>query len=205
MKRFYFLVALLIGLIVAITACGGQTEVIVVVTPTPAPPPAPAEVVDAYLEAFNAADIAALAAIYTDDVVLSVGPLPPEGTFETITGKAALLVDDAEDIAKNAQLTLSNISVEGDTVRGEASFTEDELKAIGVAQLTGTFEAVVEGGKIASIKFTPDEETQQKLAAAFAPPAPRDLTLLVGAGQATVAIVAFFPETVRIRAADTVT
>ena len=100
MKRFSFLVALLIGLIVAITACGGQTEVIVVVTPTPAPPPSPAEVAKAYLEAFNTGDITALAALYTDDVVLSVGPLPPEGAIETITGKAALLADDAEDIAK---------------------------------------------------------------------------------------------------------
>ena len=98
MKRFSFLVALLIGLIVAITACGGQTEVIVVVTPTPTP--APAEVAKAYLEAFNTGDITALAALYTDDVVLSVGPLPPEGAIETITGKAALLADDAEDIAK---------------------------------------------------------------------------------------------------------
>ncbi len=67
MKRFYFLVSLLIGLIITITACGGQTEVIVVATPTPAPPPAPAEVADALVTALNAGDITALAALYTDD------------------------------------------------------------------------------------------------------------------------------------------
>ncbi len=190
MNRFYFLVSLLIGLIVAITACGG---------------PAPTEVVDAHVKALNAGDIAALAAIYTDDVVLTFGPMPPEGSFETLTGKAEVLADDLENIAKNGQLTLSNTRVEGDTVKGEFSFTDDEIKEGGVNQITGTFEIMVEGGRIASIKPTLDTETQQKLAAAFAPPAPRDLTVLVGAGQDTVATVAFFPETVRIRAGDTIT
>ncbi|MFQ5813961.1 MAG: hypothetical protein ACE5I2_12375, partial [Anaerolineae bacterium] len=37
------------------------------------------------------------------------------------------------------------------------------------------------------------------------PQAPRELTLLVGAGEETVAINAFLPETIRIRAGDTVT
>ena len=113
MKRFYFLVSLLIGLIVAITACGGQTEVIVVATPTPTTPPAPAEVVDAYVNALNAGDITALAALYTDDAVFSFGPVSPEGGFETLTGKAAVLADDLESIANNAQLTFSNTSSTG--------------------------------------------------------------------------------------------
>ncbi len=190
MKRFYFLVALLIGLIVVITACGG---------------PAPAEVVDAHVKALNAGDITALAAIYTDDVVFSFGPVPPEGAFETLTGKTEVLADDLESIAKNGQLTLSNTSVEGDTVKGEFSFTDDELKDGGVDQITGTFEIMVQGGKIASIKPTLDTETQQKIAAAFAPPSPQNLTVLVGAGQDTVAILGFFPETTSIRAGDTIT
>ncbi len=205
MKRFYFLVALLIGLIVAITACGGQTEVVVVATPTPTTPPAPAEVVDAYVEALNAGDIAALAAVYTEDAVFSFGPVSPEGGFETLTGNAAVLSDDLESIANNAQLTFSNVSVEGETVKGEFSYTDDELQEGGVDRLTGTFEIMVEGRKIASIKPAPDTETQQKLAAAFAPPAPRELTVLVGAGKDTVAITAFLPEMVCIRAGDTVT
>ena len=172
MKRFYFLVSLLIGLIVAITACGGQAEVIVVATPTPTTPPAPAEVVDAYVNALNAGDITALAALYTDDAVFSFGPVSPEGGFETLTGKAAVLADDLESIANNAQLTFSNVSVEGETAKGEFSYTDDELQEGGVDRLTGTFEIMVEGGRIASIKPAPDEETQQKLAAAFAPPTP---------------------------------
>ena len=175
MKRFYFLVSLLIGLIVAITACGGQTEVIVVATPTPTTPPAPAEVVDAYVNALNAGDITALAALYTDDAVFSFGPVSPEGGFETLTGKAAVLADDLESIANNAQLTFSNVSVEGETVKGEFSYTDDELQEGGVDRLTGTFEVMVEGGRIASIKPAPDTETQQKLAAAFAPPTPAPL------------------------------
>lgn len=205
MKRFYFLVSLLIGLIVAIAACGGQTEVIVVVTPTPAPPPAAAEVADALVTALNTGDITALAALYTDDAVFSFGPMSPEGGFETLTGKAAVLADDLESIANNAQLSFSNVSVEGDTVKGEFSYADDELQEGGVDRLTGTFEIMVEGGKIASIKPAPDEETQQKLAAAFAPPPARELTVLVGAGQDTVAILGFFPETTYIRAGDTIT
>jgi len=180
MKRFYFLVSLLIGLIVAITACGGQTEVIVVATPTPTTPPAPAEVVDAYVEALNAGDIAALAAVYTEDAVFSFGPVSPEGGFETLTGNAAVLSDDLESIANNAQLTFSNVSVEGETVKGEFSYTDDELQEGGVDRLTGTFEIMVEGGRIASIKPAPDTETQQKLAAAFEPAAFEPGTLVGG-------------------------
>ena len=84
-------------------------------------------------------------------------------------------------------------------------FADDELKEGGVDQLTGTFEMMVQGGKIASIKPTLDTETQQKLAAAFAPPPARELAVLVGAGQDTVAILGFFPETTSIRAGDTIT
>ena len=94
MKRFYFLASLLIELIVAITACGS---------------PAPAEVVAAHVKALNAGDITALAALYTDDVVFSFGPVPPEGTFHTITGKAEVLADDLKSIAKNTQLTLVTV------------------------------------------------------------------------------------------------
>lgn len=90
-------------------------------------------------------------------------------------------------------------------MKGEFSFADDELKEGGVDQLTGTFEMMVQGGKIASIKPTLDTETQQKLAAAFAPPPARELAVLVGAGQDTVAILGFFPETTSIRAGDTIT
>ena len=90
-------------------------------------------------------------------------------------------------------------------MKGEFSFADDELKEGGVDQLTGTFEMMVQGGKIASLKPTLDTETQQKLAAAFAPPPARELAVLVGAGQDTVAILGFFPETTSIRAGDTIT
>jgi hypothetical protein len=60
-------------------------------------------------------------------------------------------------------------------VKGEFSFADDELKEGGVDQLTGTFEMMVQGGKLASLKPTLDTETQQKLAAAFAPPPAREL------------------------------
>ena len=90
-------------------------------------------------------------------------------------------------------------------MKGEFSFADDELKEGGVDQLTCTFEMMVQGGKLASLKPTLDTETQQKLAAAFAPPPARELAVLVGAGQDTVAILGFFPETTSIRAGDTIT
>ena len=42
-------------------------------------------------------------------------------------------------------------------------------------------------------------------AAAFAPPAPRELTLLVGAGEDTLSVNAFLPSKVTVRVGDTVT
>ncbi len=72
----------------------------------------------------------------------------------------------------NAQLSFSNVSVEGDTVKGEFSYRDDELQGGGVDQLTGTFEIMVQGGRIASIKPAPDTETQQKLAGPLRRPRP---------------------------------
>lgn len=54
------------------------------------------------------------------------------------------------------------------------------------------------------------EVTKQVVVTATPPPAaapapPRDLTVLVGTGQDTVAVNAFFPETIRVHAGDTIT
>ncbi len=70
--------------------------------------------------------------------------------------------------------------MEGDTVKGEFSYRDDELQGGGVDQLTGTFEIMVQGGRIASIKPAPDTETQQKLAAACEPAAFEPGTLVGG-------------------------
>ncbi|MCI0781101.1 MAG: MBL fold metallo-hydrolase, partial [Chloroflexi bacterium] len=125
--------------------------------------------------------------------------------FDTLTGKAENLADDADSINKHARLSFSNTSVTGNTVKAEFSYSDDELKGFGVDTITGTFEGVVEQGKITSMKGLIDEKTQQKFAAAFAPPEPRELTLLVGAGEDTLSVNAFLPSKVTVRVGDTVT
>jgi len=197
MKR-YLILAPFIALILTMAAC--TTEV----TPTPTPPPGALEAANAFAEAFNGGDIKALANLYSDDTVFSFGP-DPEGEFDTDTGIVEVLGSDAEDISNNAKITLSNLSVEGNTVTGEFSFSDDELKGFGAPPLTGAFEAEVVDGKITSIKATPDEATLQFFAAAFGPPEPRELTAQVGAGQDTAALNAFLPAAFRVRVGDTIT
>ncbi len=100
-------------------------------------------------------------------MVFTFGPSGQEGEFETLSGIAEVLADDVETIAGNAQITLSNMSEEENTAKGKFSFTDDEFKEFGIGAATGTFEAVVEEGKIKSITATIDEETLQKLEQLF--------------------------------------
>ena len=145
-------------------------------------PPSAEQVVNAYMTALNGGNLDAIVGLYADDIVFTIGPLPPENDFQTLTGKAENLADDADTITNNGQISFSSTSVAGNTVKGEFSYTDDELKGIGVATITGTFESVVEQGKITSMKGFIDEKTQQMFAAAFAPPASRELTVLVWGG-----------------------
>ncbi len=138
---------------------------------TATPPADPVSLFDRYLVALNAGDLEALASTYyTDDTVFSFGPIGPDGEFETQTGIAEVLAGDAAAIIDHQQITISNTIGEGDLVSGEFSLTNDELVSSGLAPVTGAFEAIVRDGKIASIKTTLDEATQQKFAAAFGPP-----------------------------------
>ena len=138
-------------------------------TPTPLGPLA---VVDAYAAALNAGDIGALVALWADDAVFTFGPFGPGGEFETSTGKAEVLKADLEGIADKSLLTLSNISLQGNTVIAEFSITGDNTARFGFP-ITGTFEAVVEAGTMKSVTVTLSEETQAAFNQRFrAPPGP---------------------------------
>ncbi len=197
MKR-YLILAPFIALVLIMAAC--TTEV----TPTPTPPPGALEATNAWNAALNAGDLEDLANIYSKDTVFSFGPLP-DGEFDTNTGIAEVLASDADDISHNVQITLSSLNEEGNSVAGKFSFTDDELNEFGAPPITGAFVATVIQGKIASIKATPDEATQQTLAALFAPPEPREITALVGAGRDTSMVAAFFPSRLVVGVGDTVT
>ena len=135
-------------------------------TPTPLGPLA---VADAYAAALSAGDIDALVELWADDAVSSFGPSGPGGEFETSTGKAEVLKEDLEAIADNSLVTLSNSSLQGNTVIGEFLFTDDDTASFGFP-VTGTFEAVVEAGTIKSLTTTLSEETQAALNELFGPP-----------------------------------
>ena len=134
-------------------------------TPEPAGPLA---VLEANIAALNAGDVRELAVTYDDDVVFSIGPLPGE-EFDSQTGLAAVLAGDLESIEHNQRITLSNTSVEGNTVRGEVSITDDESQQLGFT-LNSTFEAVIEDGRIKSVTATLTEESLAQLQALFGPP-----------------------------------
>ena len=133
--------------------------------------------VDAYVQAINAGDAQALATLWAKDGTFTFGPFP-DGSSETENG----LASDIEDLDGNAQLSFSGLTVDGDTATGQFSFTDDETVEIGLAPVTGTFEAVIQQGKIQTFMATADEASQQKIELAFGPPPARELTVLVGAG-----------------------
>ena len=166
-------VILLVGL-----ACARETKETDVTPPTD-----PLSVVNGYLEAFNAGDIAKLVTYYADDITSSEGPMPG-GEFSTNTGIAEEMSHIAPELAEGAQTTISNATVEGNTVRADMWHTMPDLQAAGIDQLTGTLELVVEQGKIVSWKATLDEKSQREMAEAFGPPDP--LSVVNGHREATV-------------------
>ena len=90
--------------------------------------PAPLAVVEANIKALNAGDVRGVVATYTDDTVFSFGALPG-WAFDTNTGLAEVLESDLHSIGQNQQITLSNTSADGNTVRGEFSSTDEESAA----------------------------------------------------------------------------
>ena len=124
------------------------------------------------MEAFNSGDLNALSQLYTDNIFNANGPVGPRGQFETFVGKEETLENDAEAIAANAQVTVTNTVVIGDTVRAHFPYVDDDTLALGL-ELTGVADLRVERGQITSFVITFSEQTQQQLAGLFAlPPAP---------------------------------
>ena len=208
MKLKLPILGILLTLAVALLAACGDSptatptviERIVEVTSTPPTPPdplGPLAVTERYIEAYNAGDIAALTQLWVPNGTFTVGPFAP-GEFETENG----LVNDISEIAENGKTTLSDLRVEGNVVTGQFVHAEDTFQEIGLGDVTGTFEASVEGERIASVTATFDVAFQQKIAAVFGP---RELTVLAGAGQDTEIGTVFFPGKPTVRVGDTVT
>ena len=125
---------------------------------------------DAYLAAINGGDIREVAVLYAGDVVFTLGNLPfgPEGGSDTYTGKANALNEHQQSIDANARITLSDAGVEGNVLRAKFSYIDDRFDPnIFGGPGTGTWETVVEDGKITRLTMTFDRETYARWSTAL--------------------------------------
>ena len=135
-------------------------------------PPGIEQLGNAYAEALTSGDLAAFGDILADDYVRTLVPGAGGAAKQTVTGKSAAMVRLAGQIEANAVLTVSDQNVQGDTATGKFSFSADNLKAIGVDALTGTYTSTVKDGKIVTLDTVTDGPSLQKLGAALAACAP---------------------------------
>ena len=75
---------------------------------------------------------------------------------QTITGRSTNLLRIAGLIENNSILTLSDRTVQGDTSTGKYSLTADNLDAIGVDSLSGTYTSTSRNGKIVTLDTVTD-------------------------------------------------
>ena len=73
-------------------------------------------------------------------------------------------------LGNNPTLTRTSITVDGDSATGTFTFSADNLKAIGVDEVFGTFASTTRDGKMVTLDTVTDNESLAKLGAALAPP-----------------------------------
>ena len=173
MKRSSLLLGGLALVMMILAACGdGATPSVRVVTPTSPPPPSAEQAATAFATALNSGDLAAFNELLADDFVFTQVPGPGGTEKLTLTGKTAYLLRLAGLMEDNTQLTLSDAVYEGDGGTGKYSVTADNLRAIGVDAVSGTFENTRRNGKLATLDLVTDGPSLQKLGAALAALAP---------------------------------
>ena len=166
--RYPVLGALFALALLTVVACGGSaTEAATQLTPQ--------QVGDAFPIALNSGNLAAFNDILADDFVFTQVPGPGGTAKLTVTGKSAYMVRLAGLIENNQQMTLTDRSVQGDTETGTFSVTADNLKAIGVDMVTGTYTATSKDGNLVTLDTVVDNESLAKLGAATAPPSPEQV------------------------------
>ena len=112
---------------------------------------APLSVVDAYVEAFNAADSVSLFSLFGDDVYYSIRPWPlRHGETEAI---AATL----DVTGRGWQLDITETAAEGGLITGQFTFQTHG------PDLTGRVEISVPAGVITSLRFDLDAESEAQL------------------------------------------
>jgi hypothetical protein len=129
----------------------------------------PEEVVMAMIEAESAGDLEAQIALFADDAVYTLIPLPPDMSGPLV-GEDAIRARRAGLAAVNAEGSTEIQQVDGNTVTTLSRYTDDELRGMGIDYIEGIEEYIVQDGKITSYTWTMTDESLAKLMAAMPPP-----------------------------------
>jgi len=132
--------------------------------------PKPEEVVLAQVEPWNAGDVDAAMALYTDDIVVRFNPALPPGSPEQYNGKEELRAWFESLAAMNFEMQIDIVQVDGNTVTTKTQTWVDPTRELGVAPLFATEIVTVEDGKIKDWTWNLSEESLAAMQAAMAPP-----------------------------------
>lgn len=141
--------------------------------------PEPMAVVNSWQDALNKGDVdLALSHMAEDGSVTIIPPEPgDDGVYE---GSEEIRARFEAGSAAHGITTLSDCRVDGENVTCLDTYVDDGLKALGLEELEGAWEAVVRQGKIQSYTFTTTDESlavlMAAIAAAQAPPTPEPPT-----------------------------
>ena len=128
----------------------------------------PAAVVEAYIAAVNAEDLAGILALYADDAVHVALPTA-DGSAGVCIGKEQFRLFYEQGIANKDELEVvdGTLTVAEDRVTFVARMASDPWRELGIEALEGNAEAVIEDGRIAAhvVMLTP--ESVRELLTAF--------------------------------------
>lgn len=116
----------------------------------------------AYIDAWNARDLEAIMAFFTEDAVLRVGPPPAPPGSEFGVGKQQIRSAVRPQLS-GFHVDAQNYRVSGNTVTFMAQVSADIFRHMGVDLIEGAVEAIFEGDKIRSWTITLSPETMEKL------------------------------------------
>lgn len=100
----------------------------------------PAVTIQAYAEAVNADDLAAVLALFTEGSVIVNRP----GASTDMTGLDAIRIDHMTELLATASVTISNVVATGDTVTWDSVYVEED----GVGLCGEGHSAIIADGKI---------------------------------------------------------
>ena len=131
----------------------------------------PVSMITSWNDAMNAYNADAVLAFLADDAYIQLVPPPMEGHDGVFRGKEEIRAWWENLYSLNAASTVSNCQVEGETVTCLLNYTDDGLKALGLASIDNDFVVTVQDGKIQTYTATMTDESLAALMAAMPPQA----------------------------------